>query len=105
MSDRPDFRIETSELRAEDEFTEFGHRDLEYYVDYRGTFHKVPLCPAEESLAASGAEVAIVGAPLDDGTSGRPGARFGPMAIRAAPTAFGTLEAWAIQLYVEPFRG
>jgi len=104
MSDRPDFRIETSELRGEDEFTEFGHRDLEYYVDYRGTFHKLPLCPDEESLAASGAEVAVVGAPLDDGTSGRPGARFGPMAIRAAPTAFGTLEAWSIQLGVDPFR-
>jgi len=100
----PDFRIEKSELRGDDEFTEFGHQDLEYYVDYRGTFHKLPLCPDDESLAASGAEVAIVGAPLDDGTSGRPGARFGPMAIRAAPTAFGTLEAWSIQLEVEPFR-
>jgi len=104
MSDSPDFRLETSELRAEDEFAELGPEDLEYYVDYRGTFHKVPLCPDEESLAASGADVAIVGAPLDDGTSGRPGARFGPMAIRAAPTAFGTLEAWSIQLDVEPFR-
>src|SRR3990172_10196936 len=105
MSDSPDFRIETSELRAEDEFAEFGPEDLEYYVDYRGTFHKVPLCPDEESLAASGAEVAIVGAPLDDGTSGRPGARFGPMAIRAAPTAFGTLEAWSVPPGGEPFRG
>ena len=104
MSDSPDFRLETSELRAEDEFAELGPEDLEYYVDYRGTFHKVPLCSDEESLAASGADVAIVGAPLDDGTSGRPGARFGPMAIRAAPTAFGTLEAWSIQLDVEPFR-
>jgi len=104
MSDSPDFRLETSELRAEDEFAELGPEDLEYYVDYRGTFHKVPLCSDEESLAASGADVAIVGAPLDDGTSGRPGARFGPMAIRASPTAFGTLEAWSIQLDVEPFR-
>jgi len=104
MSDSPDFRLETSELRADDEVAELGPEDLEYYVDYRGTFHKVPLCSDEESLAASGADVAIVGAPLDDGTSGRPGARFGPMAIRAAPTAFGTLEAWSIQLDVEPFR-
>jgi agmatinase len=104
MSDPPDFRLETSELRSDDEFGEFGPEDLEYYVDYRGTFHKVPLCPDEDSLAASGADVAIIGAPLDDGTSGRPGARFGPMAIRAAPTAFGTLEAWSIQLEVEPFR-
>ena len=43
MSDPPDFRLEQSELRAEDEFAEFGPEDLEYYVDYRGTFHKVPL--------------------------------------------------------------
>ncbi|HZD16838.1 MAG TPA: agmatinase, partial [Actinomycetota bacterium] len=104
MTEPPDFRIETSELRAEDEFAEFGYQDLEYYVDFRGSFHKLPLCPDDASLEASGAEVAIVGAPLDDGTSGRPGARFGPMAIRAAPTAFGTLEAWSIQLDVEPFR-
>jgi agmatinase len=102
MSGPPDFRIETSELRAEDEFAEFGPEDLEYYVDHRGTFHKLPLCPDEGSLKASGADVAIVGAPLDDGTSGRPGARFGPMAIRAAPTAAG-LDAWSIQLDVEPF--
>jgi agmatinase len=104
MSGPPDFRLERSELRADDELGEFGPGDLEYYVDHRGTFAKLPLCPDEESLAASGADVAIVGAPTDDGTSGRPGARFGPMAIRAAPTAFGTLEAWSIQLDVEPFR-
>jgi len=104
MSGPPDFRIERSELRAEEEFAEFGYQDLEYYVDFRGTFHKLPPCPDDESLEASGAQVAIVGAPLDDGTSGRPGARFGPMAIRAAPTAFGPFETWSIQLGVEPFR-
>ena len=31
-----------------------------------------------------GADVAVLGAPFDDGTSNRPGARFGPRAIRAA---------------------
>ena len=30
-----------------------------------------------------GVDVAVVGAPFDDGTSSRPGARFGPRAIRA----------------------
>ena len=73
MSEPPDFRLEQSELRSEDEFDEFGYEDLDYYVDFRGTFDKLPLCPDDESLAASGADVAIVGAPLDDGTSGRPG--------------------------------
>jgi agmatinase len=102
-SDRPDFRIEESELRAQDEFGEYGSDDLEYYVDSRGTFDKLPLCPDDESLAASGADVAIVGAPTDDGTSGRPGARFGPRAIRSAPTTWGS-DAWSIQLEVEPYE-
>ncbi|HKI29647.1 MAG TPA: arginase family protein, partial [Actinomycetota bacterium] len=103
MSERPDFRLEQSELRGQDEYTEFGYDDLEYYVDARGTFDKVPLCPDDESLAASGADVAIVGAPTDDGTSGRPGARFGPRAIRSAPTTWGR-DAWSIQLEVEPYE-
>ena len=97
MSEPPDFRLEQSELRSEDEFDEFGYEDLEYYVDFRGT-----LCPDDDSLAASGADVAIVGAPLYDGTSGRPGARFGPRAIRSAPTTWGS-DAWSIQLQVEPY--
>src|SRR4029453_17636317 len=123
MSEPPDFRLEQSELRGEDEFGEFGYEDLEYYVDVRGTFDKLPLCPDDESLAASGAVVAIVGAPTDDGTSGRPGARFGPRAIRSAPTPWGRgagarsappairsapttggRDAWSIQLEVEPYE-
>jgi agmatinase len=104
MGDAPDFRLEQSELRSQDEFGEYGYEDLEYYVDVRGTFDKLPLCPDEESLAASGADVAIVGAPTDDGTSGRPGARFGPRAIRSAPVAWGSSDAWSIQLEVEPYR-
>ena len=32
----------------------------------------------------AGVDVAVVGAPFDDGTSNRPGTRFGPRAIRAA---------------------
>ena len=99
MSQPPDFRLERSELRGEDEFGEFGPDDLEYYVDARGTFDKLPLCPDDASLAASGADIAIVGAPTDDGTSGRPGARFGPRAIRSAPTTWGR-DAWSIQLEV-----
>jgi agmatinase len=103
MSQPPDFRLERSELRGEDEFGEFGPDDLEYFVDARGTFDKLPLCPDDASLAASGADIAIVGAPTDDGTSGRPGARFGPRAIRSAPTTWGR-DAWSIQLEVEPYE-
>ncbi len=101
MADR-DFRIEQSELRSEDEFTEFAPDDLQYWVD-AGTFHKLPSCPDEESLRSAGADVAIVGAPFDDGTTGRPGARFGPRAIRQAPYHWGTQQAWSIQLEAEPF--
>jgi agmatinase len=38
----------------------------------------------EDPAELSGADVAIVGAPTDDLVSDRPGARFGPRAIRAA---------------------
>ncbi len=37
-----------------------------------------------DAAALAGVDVAVVGAPFDDGTSNRPGARFGPRAIRAA---------------------
>ena len=36
-----------------------------------------------DPAALDGVDVAVVGAPFDDGTSNRPGARFGPRAIRA----------------------
>ena len=37
-----------------------------------------------EPAALDGVDVAVVGAPFDDGTSNRPGTRFGPREIRAA---------------------
>jgi agmatinase len=45
------------------------------------TFLGVPRADLE-GLAGSGLDIAIVGAPWDSGTSHRPGARFGPQAIR-----------------------
>jgi agmatinase len=52
--------------------------------DYAGllTFAGMPYTQDPAELA--GADVAIVGAPVDDLVSDRPGARFGPRAIRAA---------------------
>ena len=52
------------------------------------TFSKVPLVldPAE----LSGADVAIVGAPIDELVSNRPGARYGPRAIRLADPSGGS---------------
>ena len=46
------------------------------------TFLGVPRCDLEEPQTYAGADVVIIGAPFDGGTSHRPGARFGPMAIR-----------------------
>ena len=103
MSQAPDFRLEHSELRGEDEFAEFSSEDLPYYADWHGSFEKLPWAFTDEALRAANADVAIVGAPFDEGTSSRPGARFGPRAIRMAPTAWGTADAWSIQLLAEPY--
>ncbi len=89
-----------AELRADDELAEFPDYELPSYVG-SGSFQKLPWCPDEASLRATGAEVAVVGAPLDDGASHRPGARFGPRAIRAATYHAGDL--WSIQLETEVF--
>jgi agmatinase len=81
-----------------DEYTEFSDYELPSYVGSQ-TFQKLAYCPDDEALAASGAEVAIVGAPLDEGASNRPGARFGPRAIRQATYHSGDL--YSIQLDTE----
>ncbi|MDP6513284.1 MAG: arginase family protein, partial [SAR202 cluster bacterium] len=43
-----------------------------------------PYVETPEELKESGADVAILGAPVDMGVVNRPGARFGPRAIRQA---------------------
>jgi agmatinase len=65
------------------------------------TFQKVPLALGGEELAA--ADVAIVGAPVDDMVSNRPGARFGPREIRIATDGGGPPEAWHMDLGIDPF--
>src|SRR5450631_4381944 len=46
------------------------------------TFLGVPRCDLDDPQTYAEADVVILGAPFDGGTSNRPGARFGPMAIR-----------------------
>ena len=48
------------------------------------TFLGVPAVDLDDSAALAAADVVIVGAPFDGGTSHRPGTRFGPAAIRSA---------------------
>ncbi|MBI4216182.1 MAG: arginase family protein, partial [Chloroflexi bacterium] len=49
------------------------------------TFARAPLA---SDLRTSGAQVAVVGVPWDWGVGFRPGARFGPRAIREASLRF-----------------
>jgi agmatinase len=53
-----------------------------YGPDY--TFLGVPRCDLDDPKTYENADVVIVGAPFDGGTSSRSGARFGPSAMRAA---------------------
>src|SRR5258706_14776738 len=46
------------------------------------TFAGVERCDLEEPSTFAGADVVIIGAPYDAGTSYRAGARFGPKSIR-----------------------
>jgi agmatinase len=102
MDGPPVFGIERSELFPEDgdELAEFPDWYLPSYVGAT-SFQKLPWIDDDEALAAAAPEVAIVGAPLDDGASNRPGARFGPRAIRSATYHSG--ELWSIQLQTSLF--
>jgi len=48
------------------------------------TFLGVERCDLGEPESLAGADIVIVGAPFDGGTTHRPGARFGPSAVRQA---------------------
>ncbi|HET9052097.1 MAG TPA: agmatinase family protein [Candidatus Dormibacteraeota bacterium] len=66
----------------------FVRGELPHFSGERGTFLK---CPFLDDVHDVGdAEVAILGAPLDAGTTYRPGTRFGPQGIRRASNLFGT---------------
>ena len=54
-----------------------------------------------EELARRAPDVAIVGAPVDEAVSYRPGARFGPRSIRQASYTQG---GYSLQVDVEPFE-
>jgi len=54
------------------------------------TFAQRPLLTEPEQLDSWQPDVAVVGAPWDDSTTNRPGARFGPRALRALAYGPGT---------------
>jgi agmatinase len=65
------------------------------------TFMKLRLLSEPEELEAERPDVAVLGAPWDDSTTYRPGARFGPRAIRTATYQPGD---WHLDLEVAPFE-
>ena len=105
MAERPhDPARSTATSRA----TTAGTRDFETYDDFDlptyvgpATFMNLPWITDPAELRAPGVDVAIVGAPFDDAVSHRPGARFGPRAIREAQYTSGSIHS--LQLDVDPF--
>ena len=83
-------------------------KDFETYSDYDlptyvgpTTFMNLPWITDPAELRRRQVDVAIVGAPFDDAVSHRPGARFGPRAIREAQYTSGAIHS--LQLDVDAF--
>ncbi len=97
--DRPiDFAAANGWDRGYETYSDF---DLPTYVG-PSTFMKLPWVSDPGELRGRGVDVAIIGAPFDDAVSHRPGARFGPRAIREAQYTSGSIHS--LQLLNEPFE-
>jgi agmatinase len=66
------------------------------------TFLKLPYIETAEQLADESPDVVILGAPFDMGVVNRPGARFGPRAIRQASNLGRAI--YHLELEVQPLR-
>ena len=83
-----------------DPYTAYDEFNLPTYVGIP-SFQKLPWVTDADALMAERPDVAIVGAPFDDSVSHRPGARFGPRAIRQASYHSGAINS--LQLDIEPY--
>ncbi len=83
-----------------DPYTAYDDFTLPSYVGLP-SFQKLPWITDADALASRAPDVAIVGAPFDDAVSHRPGARFGPRAIRQASYHSGAINS--LQLGIEPY--
>jgi agmatinase len=83
-----------------DPYTAYDDFNLPSYVGLP-SFQKLPWLTDADALARERPDVAIVGAPYDDSVSHRPGARFGPRAIRQASYHAGAINS--LQLDIEPY--
>lgn len=68
------------------------------------TFLGVPACTLSDPASYADADVVIVGAPFDGGTSHRPGTRFGPAALRQACYLPHDGSRPSLALRVDPLR-
>ena len=66
------------------------------------TFGRVPL--VLDAAGLEGADVAIVGAPFDEGVTYRPGTRFGPRAIRTAEDVAFPIARPHMELGIDPYE-
>jgi agmatinase len=80
------------------EFETYDDFDLPTYVGPT-TFMNLPWITDPAELRRRAVDVAIIGAPFDDAVSHRPGARFGPRAIREAQYTAGSIHS--LQLDVD----
>jgi agmatinase len=83
------------------EFEVFDDFNLPTYVG-PVTFSNLPWIDDPAEIARRKADVAVIGAPFDDMVTHRPGARFGPRAIREAQNSTGNLNS--LQLDVRPYE-
>jgi agmatinase len=83
-----------------DPYTAYDDFNLPSYVGLP-SFQKLPWVTDADELRRRGPDIAIVGAPFDDAVSHRPGARFGPRAIRQASYHSGAINS--LQLAIEPY--
>ena len=84
-----------------DPYTAYDDFNLPSYVGLP-SFQKLPWVTDAGELGRRRPHVAIVGAPFDDAVSHRPGARFGPRAIRQASYHAGAINS--LQLGIEPYE-
>jgi formimidoylglutamase len=75
--------------------------EIPTYTGALVSFGRRDLVEAAAELARRAPDVAIIGAPVDEAVSYRPGARFGPRAIRQAAYNHG---GYSLALGIEPFE-
>jgi agmatinase len=79
----------------------FERPEIPAYTGVTLSYCNRPLVEKQAELAERKPDIAIVGAPFDEAVSYRPGARFGPRAIRQATYTQG---GHSLQVGVEPFE-